>query len=103
MVNRLARIAGPALLLVVAFVALLASLAFGGGSDAPLAVDPGAVVRYGAPIAKLLVNLGAAGVIGSLVMVVFVLPSTQPAYNRALDVAAASAAVWTIADRKSVV
>ena len=105
--NRTVRIASPALLLVVAaLVALLAALAFGGGSAAPLLNDPGPVVRFGLPVAKLAVNLGAAGMIGALVLTLFALspravaarkgapagaePRTE--YTIALDVAAASAA-----------
>ncbi|PPH79581.1 hypothetical protein C5C82_17145, partial [Rathayibacter sp. AY1D5] len=72
--NRTVRIVGPALVLVAAaLVALLAALAFGGGAEAPLLNDPGPVVRYGLPIAKLAVNLGAAGMIGSLVLTLFAL------------------------------
>ena len=94
---RLVRIAGPALLLITALAALLASLAYGGGADAPLLVDPGAVVRYGLPVSKLFVNLGGAGAVGALVLACFALDSGKPEFNRALDVAAASAAVWTVA------
>ncbi|HEV7949079.1 MAG TPA: copper transporter, partial [Glaciihabitans sp.] len=97
MVNRLARIAGPALLLIVAFVALLASLAYGGGAAAPLIADPGAAVRYGLPVSKLLVNLGAAGTIGPLLLACFAFAPQRPEYGRALDIAAGSAALWTVA------
>lgn len=97
MVNRTARILGPALLVLVAFFALLASLAFGGGADAPLASDPGVMSRFGLPIAKLLVNLGAAGTIGALVLASFAFSSSKPEFGRSLDVAAASAAVWAVA------
>jgi putative copper resistance protein D len=90
-------IAGPATLILVAVLALLAGLAYGGGADAPLLIDPGPVTRYGLPIAKLLVNLGGAGVVGSLVLACFALDSSKPEFTRALDVAAASAAVWTVA------
>jgi cytochrome c oxidase assembly factor CtaG/putative copper export protein len=96
-VNRLARLLGPALLLLVAFLTLFASLAYGGGADAPLATDPGASVRYGLPIAKLLVNLGAAGSLGALVLAAFALRSGEPEFGRALDVAAAASAVFTVA------
>jgi cytochrome c oxidase assembly factor CtaG/putative copper export protein len=96
-VSRLVRIAGPALLLLVAFLALLASLAFGGGADAPLVADPGEVVRFGLPMAKLVVNLGAAGTIGALALAVFAVSSSKPEYGRSLDVAAGSAAVWAVA------
>ncbi|MCU1508740.1 MAG: copper transporter [Glaciihabitans sp.] len=94
---RIARIAGPALLLFVAFVALFASLAYGGGAQAPLAADPGPVVLYGLPIAKMLVNLGAAGTIGALTLACFAFASKKPEFGRALDVAAGSAAVWAVA------
>ena len=44
--NRIARIAGPGVLLLVAFVSLLVALVVGGGADAALIADPGAVVRF---------------------------------------------------------
>jgi cytochrome c oxidase assembly factor CtaG/putative copper export protein len=96
-VIRVSRVVGPAALLVVAFAALLASLAYGGGANTPLAIDPGALVRYGVPIATMLVDLSAAGLIGSLVLASFALASDRPEFGRALDVAAASAAVLTVA------
>ncbi|MBC7725206.1 MAG: bifunctional copper resistance protein CopD/cytochrome c oxidase assembly protein [Burkholderiaceae bacterium] len=95
--SRLVRIAGPALLLVVSLLCLLAALQFGGGSAAPLIADPGAVVRYGLPISKLLVNLGAAATIGPLVLVCFALSRDRPEYDRALDFAAGAAAFWAVA------
>ena len=87
---------GPAALLLVAFAALLASLAYGGGANTPLAIDPGALVRFGVPIATLLVDLSASGLIGALVLSAFAFASDRPEYGRALDVAAASAAVLTV-------
>ena len=39
---RVSRVVGPAVLLLVAFAALLASLAYGGGATAPAAINPGA-------------------------------------------------------------
>lgn len=91
------KIAAPAILVLAALGTLLAGLAYGGGADAPLLLDPGAVTRYGLPISKLLVNLAAAGTVGALVLACFALNSAKPEYDRALDVAAASAAVWTVA------
>lgn len=91
------RIAAPAILVVAALVALLAALAYGGGADAPLVLDPGPVVLYGLPLAKTLVNLGGAGTIGALVLTCFALESSKPEFGRALDVAAAAAALWTAA------
>ncbi len=88
---------GTASLVSGAVVALLIGLATGGGADAPLAIDPGAVVRYGLPIAKLASTLGAAGTIGGLLLALLALSPARAEFSRALDMAAASAAVWTIA------
>ncbi|WP_342450905.1 cytochrome c oxidase assembly protein [Plantibacter sp. CFBP 8798] len=95
--NRVVRLAGPALLLLVAVATLLAGLAFGGGADAQLLGDPGAVVRWGLPIAQLLVNLSAAVTIGALLMACWALSPDRREYGAALDVAAAGAAVFTVA------
>ncbi|MDP1788875.1 MAG: copper transporter, partial [Rhodoglobus sp.] len=97
MVPRLVRIAGPALLLLVALATMIAALQLGGGATAPLLLAPGPVVRYGLPVAKLFVNLGISGTVGSLVVVCFALDGRRPGFALALDVAAASAAVWTVA------
>src|ERR1700712_1658838 len=94
---RVSRIVGPAALLAIAFAALLESLAYGGGSNTPLAIDPGALVRFGVPISTMLVDLSASGLVGALVLSAFAFSSDRPEYGRALDVAAASAAILTIA------
>jgi putative copper resistance protein D len=96
-VIRVSRVAGPAALLVVAFVALLAALAYGGGASTPIAIDPGAVARYGLPIAKMLVNLSVAGTIGGLVLASIAFSAKKPEFGRALDVAAGSAGIWAVA------
>ncbi|WP_218003781.1 cytochrome c oxidase assembly protein [Herbiconiux solani] len=94
---RTARIIGPALLVVTAFVALLVALALGGGAAPQLLEDPGSVVRYGLPISTMLVNIAASGMIGAIGLVLFVIPQESPAFNRSLDVAAGSAALFTVA------
>ncbi|MCU1513804.1 MAG: copper transporter, partial [Microbacteriaceae bacterium] len=94
---RLVKIAGPALLLVVGFLSLLAALQFGGGAAPAKIFDPGAFVRFGLPIAKMLVNLGAAGTIGALVLVCFALSDKFREFGRALDIAAGAAAFWAVA------
>jgi cytochrome c oxidase assembly factor CtaG/putative copper export protein len=96
-VPRLVRVLGPAVLLAVALVALAAGLAYGGGA-APLPIqDPGPLARWGLPVAKLLVNLGAAGMIGALALAIWALSPKRREFDVALDVAAASAAVLTVA------
>lgn len=94
---RSVRIAGPAILLAVAFAALLAALAYGGGADAPQVISPGPVVLYGLPIAKLVVNLTGAVAVGALVLTCFALDPARPEFGRSLDIAAACAAAWTVA------
>ena len=93
---RLARIAGPAALVGVAFVALLVSLAVGGGAT-PGAFGGDPVVLYGLPMAKMVATLGVATAIGALGLAVFALDPAEREYGFALDVAAAGAAVWTVA------
>jgi cytochrome c oxidase assembly factor CtaG/putative copper export protein len=89
------RISGPAALLLVAVLSILLALAYGGGAAAQLLADPGPVVRWGLPVAKLLVNLGAAGTIGALVLACFALSPREAAYDTSLDFAAGSAALFT--------
>ncbi|MGN6127160.1 MAG: cytochrome c oxidase assembly protein [Humibacter sp.] len=94
--SRVQRVAGPVALVVFALIAILVALAYGGGASAPALLDPGPVVRWGLPIANLFVNLSAAAMIGALVLACFGLSPNEPEYDRALDVAAASAAIMTI-------
>ncbi len=82
---------------MLALAALVAGLNFGGGAAPQLLQDPGAVVRWGLPVSKLLVNIGAAGMIGALVLCCYALSPKQPEFNAALDVAAAFAALFTVA------
>lgn len=96
-VPRIVKIAFPVLLLVAASISLVAALAFGHAADAPRLVDPGAVVRYGLPLATMIANLALAATLGSLVLLCFAMASSRTEFGRTLDVAAAAAAVWTIA------
>lgn len=91
------RAAGPAILVVVAVVALVAGLAYGGGAQPLVIGDPGPLVRWGLPAAKLVVNLTAAGVLGSLVLALWSLRAGERAFELALDTASISAAIFTLA------
>ncbi|WP_394280330.1 cytochrome c oxidase assembly protein [Microbacterium sp.] len=94
--SRALRYAGPAILGGAALLALLIGLAFGGGA-AELAIgDPGPVVRWGLPIAELLVNLSAALLVGSLVVALFSLVAGTEEFDVALDAASAGAAILTV-------
>ena len=81
----------------MALASVLAALQFGGGADPELIADPGALVRYGLPIAKLLVNLGAAVTLGALALAAFAMKKDATEYQTTMDVAAAASAVWALA------
>ena len=90
------RLLGPFVLVVSALLVLIAALAVGNGA-APLAVgDPGATVRWSLPVAKLLVNLSAATMVGSMVLALFALRSGTRPFDVALDTASIGAAVFTV-------
>lgn len=92
---RVTRIAGPAALILAAFVAVVVGLEVGGGASGGVAGgDP--LVLWGLPIAKLVTNLGIATTLGALLLAVFALSATADEFGRALDVAAAGAGVWAI-------
>ncbi|MBN9156868.1 cytochrome c oxidase assembly protein [Microbacterium sp.] len=85
------------ILVGAAVLAVLAGLAFGGGAAPNLLLDPGPVVRWGLPVVKALSNLGAAAMLGSLVLALFALRSGARSFEIALDTASIGAAVYTVA------
>lgn len=91
------RVAGPVILAVTAFVALIIALAYGGGAAPLVIADAGPVVRWGLPIATLVLNLAAATMVGSLVLALFGLRPEDRAFEVALDTASIGAAVFTVA------
>lgn len=80
-----------------ALVAVVLGLWLGGGAAPLLLIDPGSLVRFGLPVAKVFVNLGAAIALGSLLVATFVLPSSSPSRGRSLLVASVGAGLWTVA------
>ncbi|BCW50252.1 hypothetical protein StoSoilB13_25940 [Arthrobacter sp. StoSoilB13] len=97
--------------LAVLFLTLAAALIFSGASAARQVSDPGALVRWGLPVAKAVHNVSIATVIGGLIFAVGILPKNlrasrsrekdlealeHPAFARALAVAAAAGAAWTL-------
>ncbi|UNK71016.1 cytochrome c oxidase assembly protein [Microbacterium sp. H1-D42] len=91
------RLAGLAILVVSAAAALVVALVVGGGAVPPKLLDPGPIVMWGLPAAKLIANLGAAAMLGSLVLALFGLRSGSRPFDIALDTASIGAAVFTIA------
>lgn len=84
-------------LATTALLSLVIALVLGGGAAAPLVADPGPVVRYGLPIAKLVMTIATAVTIGALLLALIALAPGRPEHHRALDIAAAAAGVWTLA------
>jgi len=94
--SRALRYTGPAILAIAAVVVLLCGLALAGGAEPLRLGDPGPVVRWGLPLAKLTVNLSAAVMVGSLVVALYALRAGTRAFEIALDAASVAAAVFTV-------
>jgi putative copper resistance protein D len=81
----------------VALAALFAAGTFSGAFTAfANFTDPGAVVRWGAPVATVLTELSLAVTVGALALAACVLPR-GPLVDRALGVAGVAAGLWTLA------
>lgn len=91
------RVFAPAALLAATLLALVIGLQIGGGADPRLIQDPGILVRYGLPISRTFVNIGMAVLIGALAMAVWALAPERREWRIALDLAAAGAALLTVA------
>ena len=82
---------------LVALAALFAAGTFSGAFTAfANFTDPGAVVRWGAPVATVLTELSLAVTVGALALAACVLPR-GPLVDRALGVAGVAAGLWTLA------
>lgn len=90
------RLAGPAILVVAGVLTLLAALMIGGGAVPRLISDPGAIVRWGLPTAKLLVNLSGGVMAGSAILALFALRAGKKEFNAALDMTSIGAAILTL-------
>ena len=95
--------------LAALFLGLVAALLFSGAAAAREVSDPGALVRWGLPVSKAVHNVALATVIGGLLFAAGILPRSlagsrskatdapeHPAFTRALALAAAAGAVWTL-------
>lgn len=77
-------------------VAIMFGLVIGGGADPLQFSDPGALVRYGTPITKGLMNLAMAIAIGSLVLAAFSASEKSAVLRKLLNLSAVSAAAWAL-------
>jgi putative copper resistance protein D len=82
----------PALLL-----ATVVGLLITGAANPMLLVDPGAIVRWGLPIARSITDVAMATSIGALAVAAFVFSEGSKELKTAMNVASIAAVVWTIA------
>ncbi|MBW8761335.1 MAG: bifunctional copper resistance protein CopD/cytochrome c oxidase assembly protein [Microbacterium sp.] len=91
------RLGGIGILLAAGLVAVTIAMMYGGAAAPLLLGDPGPFVRWALPLVKLVMNLSAAGMLGSLVLALFALRSGDSSFDLALNTASVSAAVFTVA------
>jgi len=94
--------------LAALLLGLTAALLFSGAAATRAVSDPGGLVRWGLPLSKAIHNVSLATVVGGLLFAVGILPRSasrrskdddgpeHPAFSRALAVAAAAGAAWTL-------
>ncbi|MFJ4999057.1 cytochrome c oxidase assembly protein [Microbacterium sp. NPDC088619] len=90
------RAGGIGILLATGLIGVLIALLIGGGAAPLLLQDPGPFVRWATPIVKLVMNIAAAAMLGSLVLALFALRSEERSFDTALNAASAGAAVFTV-------
>ncbi len=92
---------------VVAFLALVVALLYSGAAASRSVSDPGALVRWGLPVSKVVHNIAVSTVIGGLIFAVAILPrkiggrgkdseDEHPLFARAVMVTAIAGAFWTL-------
>ncbi|WP_246777911.1 cytochrome c oxidase assembly protein [Rhodoluna limnophila] len=86
-----------AALIGAGLIAVVAGLLIGGGAAAQALADPGEVVRWGLPVAKLVMNFSMAIAIGTLIFAAFTLSQANPLLARAQVISSIAAAVWAVA------
>lgn len=91
------RLLAPALAILAGLAAAWAALEFGGGATEQPIEDPGAVVRYGIPMATMLRNLAIAAAFGGLVLACFALRPGSRDWHRTLDIAAGATGIAAVA------
>ena len=82
-------------LVAAAIVGLWFAMELGGASHVGDLGDAGDLVRWGAPILKMIVSLAGGMVIGGLAVALFVLPPGTPA-DRILNLVLGAGIVWTL-------
>lgn len=83
-------------LVVVGLLAAVAGLLFGGGAAPLELVDPGALVRWGLPVATFFLRVVSSITLGILLLVAFALPLLHASAERLLQMAGWSAGLWVV-------
>ena len=81
-----------AVVLATGLISVVVGLVIAGGASPLQLSDPGPVVRWGAPFAKLVMNFAMATTVGSLVLSAFA--GNEEERSRLSRVASAAAALW---------
>lgn len=86
---------------IVGTAVLVVAASLAGVTTADALSDPGAVTRWGLPVAKLLHNLAMPTALAALVFACAILPPRRdgrehPAFTRLMQVAAAASGAWTV-------
>ena len=78
-------------------LATVIGLLISGAANPFKLVDPGAVVRWGLPIARSITDIAMATSIGALVIAAFVFAEGSRQLKTAMNVASLAAVIWTVA------
>ena len=83
-------------IVLIGLLATVLGLGFGGGAAPLELVDPGAVVRWGLPVATFFLRVLSSITLGILLLVAFALPLSHAASERLLQMAGWSAGLWVV-------
>lgn len=83
-----------ALLLIAGLLSAVSALIFGGGAEPSIYSDPGDAVRWGTPVAKLVMNFSMAFTAGCLVFAAFA--ANQAEQKQLRNFAFVSSSVWAL-------
>ena len=82
---------------VALVLATVAGLLVTGATEPPVLLDPGAVVRWGLPLARASSAAAGAVTVGAFLLAAAVLPPASPLWTRGAWVGASAAVAWTVA------
>lgn len=84
------------LLLGTGILALIVGLLLGGGAAVQALADPGEIVRWGLPIAKMIMNFSMAIAIGTLVFAAFAISADNLLLEKAFSLATLGSGLWAV-------